>query len=343
MTLDEVKKIPMRDIIGRYGLRPDRGGYIRCPFHTEKSGSMKIYPDHAYCFGCGWYGDQIDFVSMTENLDFKEAFVLLGGTLMEKGEEKAEAARRIRKAEARRREKREREEMHKKEADAANKYITLLRNGLESFEVYSDDWCFCQNELTKLLYMQEEQMDQPYAKSDGHMPPQEEEDENMPESGINRLKGGGHTMLNMICISGRCVAAPELKTITSDGKTFTVGRYRVAVGRDYKDRKTGKYPVDFFQVRVFGGAAEFAAKYLKQGMWVTVTGRMQLEPYEKSGVRCIAPVIQAASQYPVFPKREYPEGMDADGGEASAMGGQGTEMNGDFMPEDGYDPFAIPE
>lgn len=338
MTLDEIKKIPMRDIIGRYGLRPDRGGYIRCPFHTEKSGSMKIYPDHAYCFGCGWYGDQTDFVSVMENLSFKEAFVLLGGTSLEEGEGKAEAARRIRKAEAERQEKREREEAQKKKAEAAGKYVTLLRNGLESFEVYSDDWCFCQNELTKLLYMQEGRLGG--VQSGGHMPPQEEEDENMPESGINRLKRGGHTMLNMICISGRCVAAPELKTITSEGKTFTVGRYRVAVGRDYKDKKTGKYPVDFFQVRVFGGAAEFAAKYLKQGMWVTVTGRMQLEPYEKLGVHCIAPVIQAASQYPVFQKKEHPE---TDGGDASSMCGGGMDPEGDFLPQGGYDPFAIPE
>lgn len=335
MTLDEIKRIPMRDIIGRYGLRPDRRGYIRCPFHTEKSASMKIYPDHAYCFGCGWYGDQIDFVSATENLRFKEAFVLLGGTILKEDEEKNELARRIRKAEAKRQEKREREEIRKKEAEAENRYITLLRNGLESFEVYSDDWCFCQNELTKLLYMQEERTNRTYVQSGGNMPPQEDDNENMPESGINRLKRGGHTMLNMICISGRCVAAPELRTITSDEKTFTVGRYRVAVGRDYKDKKTGKYPVDFFQVRVFGGAAEFAAKYLKQGMWVTVMGRMQLEPYEKSGVQCIAPVIQAVSQYPVFPQKEHPESVGADGG--------GKEAEGDFFPQDDNDPFAIPE
>lgn len=335
MTLDEIKRIPMRDIIGRYGLRPDRGGYIRCPFHTEKTGSMKIYPDHAYCFGCGWYGDQIDFISAMDNRTFRESFMLLGGTDLEEGEEKAEAARRIRNVEAKKQEKRERAEAEKKEAEAAGRYITLLRNGLENFEVYSEDWCFCQNELIKLLYMQDERSDQMYRNA-GDLPPQAGDKKNMPESSINRFRKGGHIMLNMICISGRCVAAPELRTITTNDKTFTVSKYRVAVGRDYKDKKTGEYPVDFFQVRVFGVAAEFAAKYLKQGMWVTVTGRMQLEPYEKSGVQCIAPVIQAASQYPIFQRKEHTETMEADGGD-------GSMASEEDFPLDGYDPFAIPE
>ena len=30
-----------------------------CPFHNEKTGSLKLYHDHFYCFGCGEYGDVI--------------------------------------------------------------------------------------------------------------------------------------------------------------------------------------------------------------------------------------------------------------------------------------------
>lgn len=80
MTVDEVKnEYTMRDILRRYGLEPNRAGFIRCPFHNEKTASMKIYPKKFKCFGCGAGGDVIDFVSMMENCDFKTAFKELGG------------------------------------------------------------------------------------------------------------------------------------------------------------------------------------------------------------------------------------------------------------------------
>ena len=131
-------------------------------------------------------------------------------------------------------------------------------------------------------------------------------------------------MLNAIVIGGRCVAEPEITTVTGGGKTYTLGRYRVAVSRDYRDKKTGEYPVDYFQVRVTNGAAEFAKNHFKKGTWVIVQGRMNLEPYEKDGVRCIAPVIQAASQYPIYQKtvqEEKPEGMDMERPDGALSGG----------------------
>lgn len=34
-----------------------------CPFHNDKTPSLKIYPDHFYCFGCGENGDATGFVA----------------------------------------------------------------------------------------------------------------------------------------------------------------------------------------------------------------------------------------------------------------------------------------
>lgn len=47
-----------------YGLEPNRKGFCRCPFHSEKTASMKIYPDSRgfYCFGCQTGGDVIQLV-----------------------------------------------------------------------------------------------------------------------------------------------------------------------------------------------------------------------------------------------------------------------------------------
>lgn len=50
-------------------------GFICCPFHKEKTPSMKIYEGKRYfCFGgCGTGGDTIDFVMKLFNIDFIKA------------------------------------------------------------------------------------------------------------------------------------------------------------------------------------------------------------------------------------------------------------------------------
>lgn len=80
MTSDEIKeKYSMEEIVGRYGYRPNRAGFISCPFHKEKTASMKIYKTSYYCFGCGANGDVFTFVQHMEHISFKEAFYELGG------------------------------------------------------------------------------------------------------------------------------------------------------------------------------------------------------------------------------------------------------------------------
>ncbi|ADY51464.1 hypothetical protein Pedsa_0892 [Pseudopedobacter saltans DSM 12145] len=51
-------------------------GYGKCPFHTEKSGSLKVESKKGIfkCFGCGASGDVIDFVMKYKSITYKEAF-----------------------------------------------------------------------------------------------------------------------------------------------------------------------------------------------------------------------------------------------------------------------------
>lgn len=46
------------------GLSPDREGYCRCPFHAEKTGSMRLYKGKRgwYCYGCHAGGSVLDLV-----------------------------------------------------------------------------------------------------------------------------------------------------------------------------------------------------------------------------------------------------------------------------------------
>lgn len=46
-----------------YGIRVQRSGMCRCPFHDDRTPSMKLYEDHYHCFGCGATGDVVDLVS----------------------------------------------------------------------------------------------------------------------------------------------------------------------------------------------------------------------------------------------------------------------------------------
>lgn len=152
MTLDEIKRIPMREIVERYGFTPNRARFIHCPFHQgDKGASLKVYARDWHCHACGAHGDQIDFVRRIDGLSFKEAFIALGGTY--DNEDKEEISKKIRQTEKERQEKAEREARMKQRRDDNNRCISLLRNGLSSFPALSDEWCFCQNELTYQLYL----------------------------------------------------------------------------------------------------------------------------------------------------------------------------------------------
>lgn len=53
-------------------------GFTKCPFHNEKTASMRCYPNNRfYCFGCGKTGDPIDIVMHLENVSLKEAIKII--------------------------------------------------------------------------------------------------------------------------------------------------------------------------------------------------------------------------------------------------------------------------
>lgn len=155
MTSEEIKKAySMRDILDRYGIRPDRAGFIRCPFHKEKTASMKIYQDSYYCFGCGAHGDIFDFVSEMEDITFREAFFELGGTYEQKKETFGEQMVRYHAQKER--------EMKMKQTDALkarkklnNDLIDIYRDGYRRSEPFSDAWTDCYNALQYQLYLHE--------------------------------------------------------------------------------------------------------------------------------------------------------------------------------------------
>lgn len=62
------------ETVARYcGYAPNRAGFIRCPFHGEKSASLKLYTDHWFCFGCQRGGSVIDFLALDHGISPLEA------------------------------------------------------------------------------------------------------------------------------------------------------------------------------------------------------------------------------------------------------------------------------
>ena len=57
----------------RYGLPIQQGGMVCCPFHADRTPSMKLNEDHFYCFGCGATGDVIDLAARLFDLSKYEA------------------------------------------------------------------------------------------------------------------------------------------------------------------------------------------------------------------------------------------------------------------------------
>lgn len=55
--------VPVPEAARCMGLEVNPAGMARCPFHEDHTPSLKLYPDHYYCFGCHAHGDVIDLLA----------------------------------------------------------------------------------------------------------------------------------------------------------------------------------------------------------------------------------------------------------------------------------------
>ena len=89
--------------------------------------------------------------------------------------------------------------------------------------------------------------------------------------------------MNKVVLVGRLTRDPEVRYSQRDHAT-AVARYTVAVDRRFK--RDGEPTADFIPCVVFGRSAEFAEKYFRQGMRVSISGRIQTGSYtNKDGVK----------------------------------------------------------
>ena len=108
---------------------------------------------------------------------------------------------------------------------------------------------------------------------------------------------------------GRLTRNPEVRRSQGENQT-AIARYTLAVDRKFK--RDGEPTADFIPCVVFGKSAEFAEKYFRQGLRVSVAGRIQTGSYtNKDGVKVYTTEIMVEEQEFAESKAEADSNKDS--------------------------------
>src|ERR1700733_3615469 len=119
--------------------------------------------------------------------------------------------------------------------------------------------------------------------------------------------------INRVVLSGNLTADPELRSLPSG---TSVCKMRLASNTRRKNSASGEWEdkPNYFDITVFGGQGESAARYLAKGRGLVVDGRLEWREWEsENGKRQAIEVIADAVQF-------LPDGKDH------------SEDAGDFEP-----------
>ncbi len=107
-------------------------------------------------------------------------------------------------------------------------------------------------------------------------------------------------MFNLVVLTGRLTADPELKT-TPNGISVTT--FSIAVNRNY--RSGGDNQTDFINIVAWRQTAEFITKYFKKGNLIGIEGSIQTRSYtDKNGNKRTAFEVVANNVQFVESKRD---------------------------------------
>jgi hypothetical protein len=99
---EQIKQVNLKELVESTDceLRQRGNRFVAlCPIHGEDHPSFYVFPDnHFKCFGCGEYGDAVDFLRLVYDYDFLEALRHLGisnGQLTPKQRQEIERKKKI--------------------------------------------------------------------------------------------------------------------------------------------------------------------------------------------------------------------------------------------------------
>ena len=131
--------------------------------------------------------------------------------------------------------------------------------------------------------------------------------------------------MNKIILMGRLTRDPEIR-YSQGNNPMAIARYTLAV--DKKKKREDGITADFFRIVAFDRLAEFAEKYLQQGMKILLSGHVQTGTYEKDGIKM--PFFEV-----VVEEQEFAENKNANQGN-TPRGNSSTVDSDGFMniPDD---------
>lgn len=131
-------------------------------------------------------------------------------------------------------------------------------------------------------------------------------------------------MLNHICLMGRMVRDPEMRTTTSG---TAVASFTLACDRDFTNRDTGERETDFVDIVAWRGTAEFVSKYFHKGQMAVVSGRLQIRNWtDKEGNKRRSAEIVAENVY--FGESKRSDGNTQTGYPGAPSGYDASDLHG---------------
>ena len=123
--------------------------------------------------------------------------------------------------------------------------------------------------------------------------------------------------MNKVILMGRLTRDPEVRYSSGDNQ-MAIARYTIAVDRRFR-REGDAQTADFINCVAFGRQAEFAEKYLRKGIKIAMTGRIQTGSYtNKDGQKVYTTDV-------VIEEQEFAESKNASGGNAGGESGSRPE------------------
>ncbi len=133
--------------------------------------------------------------------------------------------------------------------------------------------------------------------------------------------------MNKVILMGRLTRDPDIRYSSGESAT-AVARFTVAVDRRFASRDK-EQTADFISCVAFGRTAEFAEKYLRQGIKVALTGRIQTGSYtNRDGQKVYTTDVVAE---------------DIEFAESKSVSDANRSMSGGYQPTQAPQPVSAPD
>ena len=156
------------------------------------------------------------------------------------------------------------------------------------------------------------------------------------------MKGPSKQDMNKVILIGRLTRDPDIRYTTGENN-MAIARYTLAVDRRRRsDGSDGEQTADFISCVAFGRSAEFAEKYLRKGIKIAISGRIQTGSYtNKDGNKVYTTDVVVEDQE--FAESKAASGNGGSYAPAAEKPEPGAAAGDRFMPiPDGVDDEGLP-